>query len=90
MRTRIHDMRDLLAGKLASRDIRRPGGNDYSFITRQRGMFSYTGLTKGQVEKLRERYGIYIVDSGRINVAGITPSNIDRLADAIGEVVQEA
>jgi aspartate/tyrosine/aromatic aminotransferase len=88
MRARIHGMRGLLAEKLANRHICRPGGNDYSFITRQRGMFSYTGLTQGQVEMLRERFGIYMVGSGRINVAGITPSNIDRLADAIGEVSQ--
>ena len=80
----------------------RPGGNadedlfprqvsvlpgDYSFMTRQRGMFSFSGLTKPQVEALREEYAIYIVGSGRINVAGLTPSNVGRVAEAISKVV---
>jgi aspartate/tyrosine/aromatic aminotransferase len=53
----------------------------------QRGMFSFSGLTKDQVESLRERYAIYIVGSGRINVAGLTPANIDYVADSIKAVV---
>jgi aspartate/tyrosine/aromatic aminotransferase len=61
---------------------------DYSFITRQRGMFSFSGLTKDQVEALREQHAIYIVGSGRINVAGITPENCGRLCEAIAEVVR--
>ena len=60
---------------------------DFSSIIEQRGMFSFSGLTKAQVEQLRERYSIYIVGSGRINVAGMTPSNMDRLCEAIKSVL---
>ncbi|NOY40889.1 MAG: aspartate/tyrosine/aromatic aminotransferase [Planctomycetes bacterium] len=83
MRERINGIRQQFVDTLAAKGV--PG--DYSFITQQRGMFSFTGLTKDQVEALREKHAIYIVGSGRINVAGITPSNVDRVAEAIGEVV---
>ncbi|MCO6045766.1 aspartate/tyrosine/aromatic aminotransferase [Aeoliella sp. ICT_H6.2] len=83
MRNRINGMRSLLVDKLAEKSV--PG--DYSFIKAQRGMFSFSGLTKEQVLALRERHAIYIVDSGRINVAGITESNVDRLTEAIADVV---
>lgn len=83
MRERINGMRGLLVEKLAEHGV----SGDYSFIQRQRGMFSFSGLTKPQVEALRERHSIYIVGSGRINVAGITPSNVDRLCASIAEVV---
>lgn len=83
MRGRINGMRQSLVDALAAKGV--PG--DYSFITQQRGMFSFSGLTKEQVETLREQFAIYIVDSGRINVAGLTPSNIERVAEAIGTVV---
>ena len=83
MRQRIGNMRQLLVEKLIECGVQ----GDYSFITRQRGMFSYTGLTKAQVDLLREKHAVYIVGSGRINVAGINSANVDRLADAIGTVV---
>jgi len=83
MRDRINGVRRLLVEKLAAKGV--PG--DYSFITRQRGMFSFSGLTPNQVETLREKYSIYIVGSGRINVAGITAANVDRLCEAIADVV---
>ncbi len=60
-------------------------GND--FITQQRGMFSFSGLSKDQVKRLKEQWAIYIVGSGRINVAGITPGNLPRLVEAIASVV---
>ena len=82
MRSRINGMRRELVDALAAKGV--PG--DYSFITEQRGMFSFSGLTKDQVEMLREDHAIYIVGSGRINVAGLTPANIGRVADAIGTV----
>jgi aspartate/tyrosine/aromatic aminotransferase len=53
-------------------------------------MFSFSGLTKEQVETLRSEYAIYIVGSGRINVAGLTPANVERVAQCIGEVVGQA
>jgi aromatic-amino-acid transaminase len=61
---------------------------DFSFIERQHGMFSFTGLTKDQVKRLREEYSIYIVDSGRINVAGMTDKSIPILCKAVAEVLR--
>jgi aspartate/tyrosine/aromatic aminotransferase len=83
MRDRINGMRSRFVRVLKEKGV--PG--DYSFMQDQRGMFSFSGLTKDQVESLRERYAIYIVGSGRINVAGLTPSNIDYVADSIKAVV---
>jgi aspartate/tyrosine/aromatic aminotransferase len=85
MRGRINGMRELLVKTLKAKGL--PG--DYSFITRQRGMFSFSGLSKEQVEALREKHAIYVVGSGRINVAGITPVNCERLCAAIAEVVRK-
>ncbi len=83
MRNRINGMRTALVKALKEHGV--PG--DYSFIGRQRGMFSFSGLTKPQVERLRDEFAIYVVGSGRINVAGLTPDNIDRVAECIGAVV---
>jgi aspartate/tyrosine/aromatic aminotransferase len=83
MRNRINGMRQQFVDALTAKGV----SGDYSFITQQRGMFSFSGLTKEQVDKLREQYAIYIVGSGRINVAGLTPANVDRVAEAISEVV---
>jgi aspartate/tyrosine/aromatic aminotransferase len=83
MRDRIRSMRKLLVQALADQGVTR----DFSFMTRQRGMFSFSGLNPEQVDRLREEYSIYIVRSGRINVAGITEKNIDRLATAVAEVL---
>ena len=58
-----------------------------SFIKEQKGMFSFSGLNPMQVDRLRNEFSIYIVGSGRINVAGITPTNIDRLCDSIATVL---
>jgi aspartate/tyrosine/aromatic aminotransferase len=84
IRERIHAMRSLLAQALADRQV--PG--DFSSITRQYGLFSYSGLTPRQVDALRERHSIYVVRNGRINVAGITRHNIDRMADALADVLK--
>ena len=79
VRERIQQMRqlfvELLAGKGANRD--------FSFITEQNGMFSFSGLNKEQVAELRDKHAIYIVGSGRINVAAMTPANADGLCQAI-------
>jgi aromatic-amino-acid transaminase len=83
MRDRIREMRCLLQEKIQSR-VR---GADFSFITRQRGMFSYTGLTQEQVGKLREQFGVYAVDSGRICVAALNTRNVDYVADAVASVL---
>jgi aspartate/tyrosine/aromatic aminotransferase len=62
--------------------------HDFSFITRQRGMFSFSGLNADQVKALRDRYAIYIVGGGRINVAGMTADNMDYLCSAIADVLR--
>jgi aromatic-amino-acid transaminase len=76
-------MRVLLAEKLAAAGVRQ----DLSFITRQRGMFSYSGLTAAQMKRLRDEFGIYGVDSGRICVAALNTRNIDAVAAAIAQVI---
>ncbi len=83
MRDRINGMRRSLVETLAAKGVTR----DFSFITNQRGMFSFSGLTPEQVDALRDRHSVYAVRSGRINVAGITPANIDRLCSAIADVL---
>jgi aromatic-amino-acid transaminase len=82
MRERIRGMRAQLTAFLQTRQP----GVDYGFITRQRGMFSYSGLTKDQVTALRERFSIYAVDSGRICVAALNDRNVEVVADAIAAV----
>jgi aromatic-amino-acid transaminase len=62
-------------------------GHDFSFVVQQRGMFSYSGLTKQQVERLRTEFSIYAVDTGRICVAALNSKNIDRVVDAIAKVL---
>ena len=87
MRDRIHAMRRLFAAELDARDVRlSPAGND--FIAAQNGMFSFSGLDREQVGRLRDEHAIYIVGSGRLNVAGMTASNMPRLCDAIAAVAR--
>jgi aromatic-amino-acid transaminase len=82
MRVRIKEMRDALVKKLAEK----APGSDFAFVREQVGMFSYSGLTKEQVEKLRAE-SIYAVDTGRICVAALNSKNIDRVVDAIAKVL---
>jgi aromatic-amino-acid transaminase len=83
MRVRIKQMRVLLVDKLTAAGVK----GDLSFITRQKGMFSYSGLTKDQMVRLRSEFGVYGVDSGRICVAALNTKNIDYVADAIVKVM---
>ncbi len=83
IRERINEMRHLFVKTLKEKGV----AQDFSSIIEQRGMFSFSGLTKEHVDRLREKYSIYIVGSGRINVAGMTPSNMDRLCEAIKSVL---
>ena len=82
MRLRIRAMREALRSRLS---VRLPGG-DFSYVTDQRGMFSYTGLTKEQVKRLRDDFSVYAVDTGRICVAALNSNNLDAVADAIAAV----
>jgi len=82
MRERIRRMRHRLVDKLHAAGVTR----DLSFITRQQGMFSYSGLNKAQMQRLRDEFGIYGVDSGRICVAAPNARNIDAVAQAIARV----
>ena len=83
MRNRLNDLRRLLVDKLAERNATR----DFSFIARERGMFSFLGISKEQVVRLREEFHVYMVESSRINVAGVNQSNADTVADAIVAVL---
>ena len=83
MRDRIRVMRSSLVEKLAA-----AGAKDFSFINVQRGMFSYTGLTAAQVEKMRAEYGIYAVSTGRICVAALNTRNIEYVAKAVAAVLK--
>ena len=87
MRQRIKQMRSLLLDKLNARLAADGKQQDFSFITRQRGMFSYSGLSKPQMERLRDEFGVYGVDSGRICVAALNTGNIDHVVSAIAQVI---
>ncbi len=83
MRQRIQRMRQLFVNTLAEKGATR----DFSFIIQQNGMFSFSGLTKDQVIRLRDEFAVYAVNSGRVNVAGMTPDNMSALCEAIVAVL---
>jgi aromatic-amino-acid transaminase len=83
MRDRIKTMRHTLVEKIR---VQR-ADFDFSHVIDQRGMFSYSGLTKEHVRRLREEYAIYALDSGRICVAALNSRNIDYVANAIAKVL---
>jgi aspartate/tyrosine/aromatic aminotransferase len=83
MREHIAATRGQFVAALASHGV----VGDFSFITRQKGMFSFSGLSDAQVKFLRDSKSIYIVGGGRINVAGITPKNLEYLCTSIGEAL---
>jgi aromatic-amino-acid transaminase len=84
MRDRIKAMRRALVEKVQAR----VPGFDFSFVMRQRGLFSYSGLSKEQVRKLREEFSIYAIDTGRLCVAALNSKNVDPVADAIAKVIR--
>ena len=84
MRERIRELRETLKRKLEQQV---PGGN-FDYVTSQRGMFSYTGLSKAQVGRLRDEFSVYAVDTGRICVAALNSRNIDTVAGAIAAVLR--
>lgn len=84
MRERIIKMRQILNEKLSQALPER----DFSYLVKQQGMFSYTGLTAVQVDILKDQYAIYLVRSGRMCAAGLNLSNIDYVAESIAEVIK--
>ena len=86
IRQRIKQMRELFVTTLKAKGIKQ----DFSFLTHQYGMFSFSGFNDERVKTLREKYGIYIVGGGRINVAGMTKANMDTLCTAIAEVLKSS
>lgn len=83
MRERINEMRHLFVETLNEKGVVR----DFSFIARQRGMFSFSGLTPAQIQALKEKHAVYAVGSGRFSVAGMTAQNMDYLCSAIADVL---
>ncbi|OGA21858.1 MAG: aromatic amino acid aminotransferase [Betaproteobacteria bacterium RIFCSPLOWO2_02_FULL_67_26] len=83
MRERIKTMRRQLVEKI--RAIR--SDFDFSFVIRQRGLFSYSGLNREQVKRLREEYALYAIDSGRICVPALNSRNVDYVARAVASVL---
>jgi aromatic-amino-acid transaminase len=83
MRERIKQMRAALVERL----LQRAPKSDFGFVLRQRGMFSYSGLTRDQVVRLREEFGVYAIESGRICVAALNSGNVDYVAESIARVI---
>ena len=83
MRTRIKSMRQALADGLKAAGV----AQDMSFITRQAGMFSYSGLTKEQMQRLRSEFGVYGTDTGRLCVAALNSKNIAHVCQSIAKVM---
>ncbi|PSJ80462.1 aromatic amino acid transaminase [Neisseria iguanae] len=84
MRDRIRAMRQYLYEVLSTKIP----DKDFSYFIKQRGMFSYTGLTEAQVNRLREEFGVYLLVSGRMCVAGLNPTNVEYVTDAFAEVLK--
>ncbi|HZV93113.1 MAG TPA: amino acid aminotransferase, partial [Caldimonas sp.] len=83
MRDRIHSMRKALHATL----VQRMPGHDFDYFLTQRGMFSYTGLSTGQVDRLRDEFAVYLVRSGRMCVAGLNTGNVEATGKAIARVL---
>ncbi len=83
MRGRVRTMRMQLVEALKAKGVKQ----DFSFIARQRGMFSYTGLTADQVEKLKTEHGVYAINTGRVCLAALNSRNLAHVADAIASVL---
>jgi aromatic-amino-acid transaminase len=86
MRLRILEMRQGLVDALGAL----LPGQDFQFFLRQRGMFSYTGFSVEQVRRLRDEFGVYLIDSGRVCMAGLRPDNLQQVAKAFAAVQRQA
>ena len=83
MRLRIIEMRQALVNVLSTK---LPGKN-FDYLLKQRGMFSYTGLSAQQVDRLRDEFGVYLIASGRMCVAGLNSRNVNQVAEAFAAVI---
>ena len=83
MVARMKALRALFASRLAAR----VPGQDFGWLTRQRGMFSLLGLTAAGIARLRDEYHVYVPPDGRMNVAGISDANVDYVADAVAQLL---
>ena len=83
MRSRLNRMRSEFAAGMKAAGASR----DFGFLAEQRGMFSMLGLSPGQVGELRDKHAIYMAGSSRVNVAGMTGSNLPKLCAAVAEVL---
>ena len=85
MAGRIHDMRIALRTKLEAFD---DCSRNWQHITKQIGMFAYSGMTKEEVIRMKEKHHIYCTADGRISMAGVTSGNVDYIANAIHDVTK--
>jgi len=83
MANRINSLRSQLADRLTTST-----GHDFGWVKQQRGMFSRLPLSAEQVIAAREQHHIYMAPDGRINIAGVSPSNVDRLAESLATVMR--
>jgi aromatic-amino-acid transaminase len=83
MRERIREMRRQLVERLSARLPK----SDFGFVIRQRGMFSYSGLSKGAVDRLRDEFSVYAIDTGRICMAALNSRNLDHVTEAVAKVI---
>lgn len=83
MRVRMQSLRHLLVDKLTEKGADR----DFSFVTRQKGMFSYLCISAEQVKQIRAKHSVYFVESSRVNIAGISQKNVDALATALVDIL---
>ena len=83
MAGRVRRMRQLLVAELRRVGAPSPSGGDWSHITSQIGMFAFTGLQPSQVDRLREKWHVYLTRDGRMSVAGLKPDDVPYLAKAI-------
>jgi aspartate aminotransferase len=84
MRGRLNDLRKLLVAELAKRKT----PMDFSFIAKERGMFSFLGIPKDKVIRLREEFHVYMIESSRVNIAGVNHKNVGYIADSIAAVLK--
>lgn len=87
MSGRIRDVRSTLRKGI---EARAPAGTDWTHLESQIGMFSYTGLSKEQVRRLKEKHHVYLMDNGRASLAGVNEHNVEYVAAAIDEVIRNA